>query len=330
MTLAAAGVRPEQLPATERHPRWTGRTRGGLVGNWIFVTVIRWLGLSCAYALLVPVSAYFLIVSRGARRASEQYRRRIDPGRRSWPARMLWAFRHFYAFGQILLDRVAIIGGLAERFRFEFEGEEHLVAALAGGRGAILLSAHCGNWEAAAHLLKRVGPRVNVVAYEGEVAHIRRYFDKVLKDRSFSLIVVDGSAEASLAIMAALARGEVVALHGDRLPTGSEGRGAEVDFLGAPARLPAGPYLLAALSGAPLVQVFAMREGAYRYHFRAFPPEHLALAERPRRPEQLREWAGRFARRLEQQLREHPRQWHNFYDFWAAAPVPADGGGARP
>jgi predicted LPLAT superfamily acyltransferase len=329
MTLAAASVPQGPALASERHPRWTGRTRGGLVGNWIFVTVVRWLGLHCAYVLLVPVAAYFLVAARAARRASEQYRRRIDPAGGSWPAKMLWAFRHFYAFGQILLDRVAIIGGLAGRFRFQFEGEEHLVAALAGGRGAILLSAHCGNWEAAAHLLERVSPRVNVVAYEGEVAHVRRYFDKVLKDRSFSLIVVDGSAEASLAIMAALARGEVVALHGDRLPAGSEAHGVAVDFLGAPARLPAGPYLLAALSGAPLVQVFAMREAAYRYHFRAFPPEHLTLAERPRRPEQLREWAGRFARRLEQQLREHPEQWHNFYDFWAQA-APAAAGGARP
>jgi predicted LPLAT superfamily acyltransferase len=238
---------------------------------------------------------------------------------------MLWAYRHLYAFGQILLDRVAIIGGLGDRFGFKFDGEEHLVSALAGGRGAVLLSAHCGNWEAAAHLLKRVSPRVNVVAYEGEVAHVRRYFDKVLKDRSFSLIVADGSAEASLAIMAALGRGEVVAMHGDRLPAGSEAHGTEVDFLGAPARLPTGPYLLSALSGAPLVQVFAMREGAYRYHFRAFPPERLVLGARERRAEQLRGWAGQFAGRLEGQLRERPRQWHNFYDFWLSASAAGDG-----
>jgi predicted LPLAT superfamily acyltransferase len=328
MTLAAAEVGQEQGTAAERPARWTGRTRGGLVGNWIFVTVVRWLGLYAGYALLVPVAFYFLFFARGARRASEEYRRRIGLGGRSWPGRMLGAFRHFYAFGQILLDRVAIIGGLASRFRFRFDGEEHMAAALREGRGLVLVSAHCGNWEAAAHLLARLGARVNVVVYEGEVAHVRRYFDRVLRERSFSLIAVDGSAEGSLAIMAALARGEVVAMHGDRLAPGSEAHGVTVDFLGAPARLPAGPHLLAALSGAPLVHVFAMRVRAYQYHFTAFPAEHPALEGRERRRQQLETWAGRFAGRLEQKLREHPLQWHNFYDFWAAAPAAGGGPGA--
>jgi len=321
MSLDAPGVRHDRSTAAEHRPQWTGRTRGGLIGNWIFVTVVRWLGLHCAYALLVPVAFYFLFFAPRAYRASQDYLRRIGQANGSWMSRWWASYRHFYSFGRILLDRVAIIGGLAERFRFRFDGEAHLTDALAGGRGAILLSAHCGNWEAAAHLLRRVGARVNVAAYEGEVAYVRRYFDQVLKDRSFSLIALDGSAEGSLAIMSALARGEIVAMHGDRLMAGAEVHSAVLDFLGAPAGFPIGPYLLAALSGAPLLHVFAMRERACRYHFCAFPAERLAFEGREQRPRQLREWAGRFVGRLEQKLREFPFQWCNFYDFWATPPA---------
>ncbi len=113
--------------------------------------------------------------------------------------------------------------------------------------------------------------------------------------------------------MAALARGEVVAMHADRM-VGDDG--VRVDFLGSPARLPTGPFAVAALSGSPLVHAFAMREGTYRYHFYAYPPERLAFGGREDRAEVLRQAVERFVERLERKLRDYPFQWHNFYPFW--------------
>lgn len=307
-----ASAREGETPA-EAPRGWTGRTRGGLVGNWIFAVTLRTLGLRCAYALLAPVSFYYLFFAPKAVRASWEYRRRIGYGGKGVVSRYLGAWRHFYSFGKILLDRVAIISGAADKFQVEFDGEEHMRAALSHGRGAVLITGHCGNWEAAGHMLKRLDAPVNVVAYEGEARHVRRLFAGVLKDRYFSLIVADGTARASLEISAALARGEVVAMHADRT-LGSAG--VTLPFLGAPARFPVGPYIVAAVTGAPLVHVFAMREGLYRYHFYAYPAERLQFASRGERDEQLARWAGRFAARLEEKLRAYPLQWHNFYSFW--------------
>jgi predicted LPLAT superfamily acyltransferase len=181
------------------------------------------------------------------------------------------------------------------------------------GKGLVLISAHCGNWEIAAHLLKRLNVPVSVVGYENEIAHIRKYFDHLLKDRYFSVIAMGETIDGSLKIMNALARGEIVAMHADRHMSRQN---EEVQFLGAPARFPTGPYIVAALSGAPLIHAFAMREGTYHYHFFAFPSERLVFTDRKERQRLLREWAARFAGRLEEILRKYPLQWKNFYDFW--------------
>lgn len=302
----------EDQLATEK--QWTGRTRGGYLGNYIFVTLVRYCGLGCAYLLLLPVVFYFLFFAPKALRASEEYRRRRGL-RSSFLFRFWYGYKHFFSFGQILLDRVAIISKASSKFKFSFQGEEHIAGALAGGKGMVLISAHCGNWEIAAHLLKNFQATVNVVAYQGEVAYIRKYFAEVLKDRSFSLIEMDGSSEVSLKILSALSRGEIVAMHGDRV-LGPDQKHLEMEFLGAPARFPTGPYLVAAIAGAPLVHSFAMREGLYRYRLFAYPPEVLSLGKRSERPDQLGKWVGLFVSRLEETLKKYPFQWHNFYPFW--------------
>jgi len=299
------------------HPArgWTGRVRGGVLGNWIFIALVRLCGLRAAYLLLAFVSPYYLLFAPAARRASVEYRQRLGCGRRSWLARLWGTYRHFFSFGQMLLDRVAILSGRADAFHFELDGEEHIREALDEGNGAVVVSVHCGNWEAAAQLLRRFNVPVNVVAYQGETAPIRRLFEKADKARDFSLIEVGRSPDASIAIMAALRRGEVVAMHADRV---TDDGGVLVPFLGAAARFPTGPFNVAAVSGAPLIHAFAMREGTYRYHFYAYPHEHLDFARRKQRAGILRASVRRFVKRLEEKLRQYPLQWNNFYPFWQA------------
>jgi predicted LPLAT superfamily acyltransferase len=293
--------------------RWTGRTRGGIIGNWIFVTLIRYAGPVAAYCLLMPVSFYFLFFAPEAMSASQDYLRRLGYGGRSWWWRMGMSWGHFYAFGQALVDRIAVFAGAGSRFSFERIGYEHIEAALKENKGLVILGAHCGNLEIAGQQLSSYGKKVNVVAFEGEAAHIRRIFGKVNQQRGFSVIEVDGSSDASFEIIAALSRGEVVAMRGDR---GLGVRKVAVPFLGAPALFPAGPYYVAAASGAPVIYGFAMRQKRYRYVFTAYPAEHFAFGRREERDACLQAWAGGFVRRLEEQLKRFPLQWYNFYDFW--------------
>jgi len=102
-----------------------------------------------------------------------------------------------------------------------------------------------------------------------------------------------------------------------------------VPFLGAPASFPAGPHVVAAVSGAPMLHAYAIREGTHRYRFFAHPPEHLEFDSRATRDERIRQWTEHYASRLEAQVRRHPLQWCNFYPFWDAGRAdPADEGTA--
>jgi predicted LPLAT superfamily acyltransferase len=314
---------PETAYSPQKHTKsptdWSGRTRGGYFGNWIFVNVVRFPGLRFGYALLILVTFYYLIFAPKAVRASLNYRKRINYGGKSFFARALGTYLHFYSFGKILLDRVAAIGKNADKFQIISEGEEHLKSAIREGKGLVLLSAHVGNWEIAAHMLRQLNVPVNVVAFQGEVVHIRRYFENVFQKRAFSIIEIDGSLGSSIEIMNALSRGEIVAMHGDRVIDRS-GRDVEiVDFLGSPALFPSGPYLAAALTGAPLIHTFAVRKRIHKYHFCAYPPIQLSSGERTERRAEIRKCIKLFIQRLEETLKEHPLQWRNFFDFWAPA-----------
>ncbi len=172
-----------------------------MVGNWIFAALVRVCGLRSAYGLLAFVSFYYLLFAPRAVRASAQYRRRVGYGGGKWLPRLWGAYRHFFSFGQIVLDRHAILSGRDGEFRFEFDGEGHIRSALEKGRGVVIISAHCGNWEAAGKLLQRLGAPVNVVAYEGETARMRRFLEAVRGSEPFALIEADGSLDASIAIM---------------------------------------------------------------------------------------------------------------------------------
>ncbi len=297
---------------------WTGRTRGGYFGNWFFVQLIRWAGLRAAYAWLVPVTAYFTLTSPGPFRSSVEYLRRLFGPQpiRVWP---WWVYRHFYSFGVTLLDRVAVIMGRG-RMECTFEGEAAFRELLDRGQGIILLGAHLGNWELAAHLLGRLGRPVNLIVLERESANIRRLFDRATQSRMFRVLTADDSPLRAIPIYAALRRGEVVAMLGDRSFGGAETR---VRFLGGTARLPIGPYHLAAVTGAPLFEVFAVREKLGHYRFFSFPPRTVSRDALRPGSDTLQALADEYAGRLEAVARQYPFQWYNLYPFWD--PPGADG-----
>jgi predicted LPLAT superfamily acyltransferase len=295
--------------------RWSGRSRGGYFGNWFFVQLIRWFGVRWAYGWLVFVAAYFTLASAPAYRSSVQFLQRAR-GPQPWWKRPVLVYRHFFSFGITLLDRLAVIMGRC-RMECRFDGETTFEQFLDQGKGIILLGAHLGNWEMGGHLLGRLGKPVNLVVLDTDEARIRQLYERALEAKMFRLLTTDGHPLRSIPIVAALRRGEIVALHGDRAFGGSD---LAVPFLGGPARFPVGPYLLAAASGAPLFQVFGVRERLGHYRFFTFPPTQVGRDLLRARPEALRPQVMEYAQRLASVARQHPFQWYNFFPFWEAMP----------
>jgi predicted LPLAT superfamily acyltransferase len=326
--------------AAASQPRWTGRTRGGYFGNWFFVQLIRVLGLRGAYVWLVFVAAYFTFANPRSFRASVNYLQRVL-GKQPWWRRPLLVYRHFFSFGVTLLDRLTVVmgrqqiwpsppstpltesspgegGGLEggeghKTMSCSFEGEDRFHEFLNQGKGIILLGAHVGGWEMAGHLLGRFGIPVNLVVLEKEQENIRRLYNRALEGKQFRILTTDENPLRSIPIMAALRRGEMVAMHGDRAFGGAD---LTVPFLGGQARFPIGAYHLAAVTGAPIFQVFAVRERLGQYRFFTFPPQFVTREAVRRKPAALRECVEQYARRLESVLAQYPYQWYNIYNFW--------------
>lgn len=76
-------------------------------------------------------------------------------------------------------------------------------------------------------------------------------------------ITIGDNPLSSLDLLNALQRGEVVAMLIDRYPEGPDS--TVLEFFGKPTPFPRGPFILARITGAPIIVSFVVREGdAYR------------------------------------------------------------------
>ncbi|MCX6249039.1 MAG: hypothetical protein NTW10_15035 [Bacteroidetes bacterium] len=103
---------------------WKGKTRGGVLGYKIFVWTLKYLGLSFAYFLLLFVVTYFIFPSSKAFRSIYYYFHKVQ-GYGVFRS-LTSIYRNYYYFGQVLLDKIAMLAGLENKFTFDFEGEEYL------------------------------------------------------------------------------------------------------------------------------------------------------------------------------------------------------------
>ncbi|HTE24296.1 LpxL/LpxP family acyltransferase [Flavitalea sp.] len=290
-------------------PGWEGKSRGSKSGYGIFVWVLRSFGVFPAYFLLRLVSFYFfLFSSKSSKEAFKLFNKRLGYSR---TASLFKVYKNYYRFGQSLIDKVVVMSGMPNRFSFDFDGEQNLREMVAAGNGGLLLSAHVGNWEIAGHLLKRLGTKINIVMFDGEHQQIKQYLSGITGERNVKVIVIKNDISHIYQISEALSRKELVCMHADRFLEGNKVK--EVNFMGSPAKLPIGPFVLASTFKVPVSFVFAMKESSLHYHFFATPDQNnSSLGKEALTTKLMQEFAGEMAKKV----RAYPEQWYNFYNFW--------------
>lgn len=160
----------------------------------------------------------------------------------------------------------------------EIRGREHLDAALAGGKGAILCSAHFGSYNSAFSLLHASGfpltstGRSLSTQTPGMSSAERRllefaYTRRLQRHRQRPGIEFQpGRVQVAAQIAVVLRANEVVTFSSDAPPLDADrARAAEVTFLGRQVRLLPGVVALAQLTGAPVLMVFMHRLADYRH-----------------------------------------------------------------
>ncbi len=292
-------------------PSWQGKSRGTPFGYRIFVSILKHFGVKPAYLLLRAVVIYYFLFSfRSSKLIFHYFHRKLGYGRRRSLGLL---YKNYYRLGQTIIDKVVIMSGIPNKFSFNFEGEEHLRTITEMQKGGLLLSAHLGNWEIAGHLLKRLNTKINVVMYDGEHQQIKKYLEGVTGQRNMQVIVIKEDLSHIYTISEALKNNELVCIHADRFVEGN--KTMTCDFLGAPARFPAGPFILAATFKVPVSFVFAFKETDTHYHLYASDVKEYKAHTKEAMMKQLLQ---QFAAAMEEKAKIYPEQWFNYYDFWQA------------
>lgn len=332
---------PKLLARKWRAPRTHGGAwanigeRGSLAGMRLLAAITRLLGHRAARVLLHPVTFYFMLANRSARRASREYLARIHAHveahqRPATRPTLVNIYRHFHAFSQAVFEKFATWRQLDHGPHARLHGSELLQQCTDSGRGMLFFSAHLGNLDVCRAIAKRhPGVRVHALVYTQNARKFARFMHEVNPAFDEQLVLVERiGPETAIRLRALLDRGDIVVMVADRTPASGNGRVVHTGFLGTPAPFATGPYILAHLMECPVGLMFCVRgdDGVYDIHMEPFA-ERIRLP-RGDRERALNTHAAHFAQRLAFHACAQPLQWFNFYDFWAE-----DGGahqGARP
>lgn len=204
------------------------------------------------------------------------------------------------------------------------EGAGYLDEALAAGKGVILALPHQGNWDVAgAWLVAHSGPFVTVA----ERLKPDSLFDRFVAHREslgFEVLALGDTDTSPMTVLGErLRQNKAACLLADR---DLSRNGIQVQFFGEPARMPGGPALLAATTGAALlpVSVWFTDDGGWGQRINpplTIPDAHL----REQVPAVTQALADAFAK----DIAAHPADWHMLQRLWLAdlPPTRRDGSG---
>jgi predicted LPLAT superfamily acyltransferase len=275
--------------------------------------VSRWGGLWLfqAGAWCVATCYYLLFPRRVA--ASAAFYRALRPGRgRRFYLGCVW--KQFHRFTGVFVDRFLLQSGQA--LTFTYDGLEHLDAVLDSGCGGIILMSHVGNWEIAAHVLKRHRTDMSLLLYMGakQKEQIEKLQKQNLAESGVRIVVAGAAADTPYDTVEGvqhLKKGGLVSLAGDMVWHAAQ-RTVPVRFLGHRVDVPAGPHVFAMLAGVPLFHFFSYRTGPRSYHFTTKEPIYVNPASRAERQAAIQASAQAYADRLEDFVRRHPFDWFHF------------------
>ena len=290
---------------------WSGKSRGGVWGYRFFIFLIRHTSIKVVYLFIRVVAVYFLMFSKKA--PIYFYFRKIHGYKRSKTIRSV--YQNYCILGEVLVDKVMVLNGMASRFTYSFEGEEYLQEMKNGGKGGILIGAHIGNWEMAGQLLDRIDTRINIVMLEAEHEKIMKVMGNIVAKRSFNIIPHKDDYSHLFQISEAFKNNEFVVLHGDRYMPGTNT--VSTGFLGKKAKFPSGPLYLASKNNVPVSFVYTLKDSATHYHFYATPGKVFPYPSKLKtRKLHIKGMVDEYVSSLENIIGKYPLQWFNYHHFW--------------
>jgi predicted LPLAT superfamily acyltransferase len=224
---------------------------------------------------------------------------------------------------------VYFLRGRMDLFDVKVKGNLPLEAEALKGRGAFLLGAHVGSFEALGackhQSQHKQALRLAMLMYPDNAQRITAILNAISLPEARPHVIALGRPHSMLDLRDWLDNGGLGGMLADRTLPGSEDQPAQqrgnnivLPFLGQPASFNDGPFRLAALLRRKVFFMAGLYGGGARYDVQFdlladFSERASDPAERERR---IRAAVEAYVVHLEALCRAHPYNWFNFHDFW--------------
>ncbi len=197
------------------------------------------------------------------------------------------------------------------------EGGWHgsMQTALEAGRGALIVTAHFGNWDMAGAIFARHHP-LSAVAETFSDTQLNQLLQDQRREKGIGIIPMERSLRPIFRI---LQQNQFVAIVADRPVT--ENQGVAVSFFGRKTYVPSGPAALAFKSGAAIVPGFVWYGHNNQFYVKTFTPIFPQQGKNIDRDTEIARLTQLIYDRLEVMIREWPSQWYMFRHFWPSENV---------
>ena len=187
-----------------------------------------------------------------------------------------------------------------------FENIYLVEEALKKGKGAIMLSAHYGNWELLAISFAQRYP-LSVVVAQQENLLVDKMIDDIRSGKGYNTIYKD---KAPIGVLRALRKNEFVAILADQ-DAGSQG--VFVTYFFQKASTAKGPAVFALRAQCQIIVSFCIRQPDGRY---VATFEEIELPEDIDNEKNIEIIMTKYSRLLEKNVRAHPSYWFWFHRRW--------------
>ena len=209
---------------------------------------------------------------------------------------------------------------LVDFFRFEkldreyidknikLENLHYFDQALKSGKGAVVLTAHLGNWELGGVVIAQLGYPFWAVALPHKNKKVNDFF---VAQRARKGVHVIAMGKAVRSCISEFRNNHMVALVGDRDFTE---KGMVVDFFNKPTHFPEGPAALSLMTGARIIPGFMLRNSDDSFTLRIEKPvEFNPSGDKAKDLADLIKICNNI---FEDYIRRYPEQWYVFRRFW--------------
>ncbi len=189
------------------------------------------------------------------------------------------------------------------------EGAEHLHQVLAENRGAVVITAHFGNWELGGARFTAEGFPVTVIARDSDEPVTALLINQARQHHNIQVLQREDIHEMIRALRNNRGLGILPDQH-------AAAGGIKLDFLGRSAYTATGPAVLSRLAGCAIVPFFTRRLPNGTFHSQVLPP--LALPQTEDREQFVRQLMQQINDIISEQIRCYPEQWLWLHDRWKA------------